>query len=172
MQGKNTTAAEPMPQHLWLPIQSKKDHVQEFILSLLTYCSSVFYARLQLKTYRARVDSVQRLGNVIICRGYKDISKESAGLLAAEPIHPENNRALCGMAPAHWEKCITLGASHRSWRKHWRWLPAWRDSHQHAGSASTMENRRALEMGRGVANTLQMWKQFFVSFFSIVLTWF
>ena len=53
--------------------------------SLLMYCSSVFYHRLKLKTYRQKIDRLQRRFNIIICRGYRDISGETAGLLAAEP---------------------------------------------------------------------------------------
>ena len=64
--------------------EARKVMFNSYIHSLLMYCSSIVYQRLKLKTYRQKIDKLQRRSNVIICRGYRDISRESAGLLAAE----------------------------------------------------------------------------------------
>ena len=64
--------------------RARKVMFNSFIHSLLMYCSSIYYHRLQLKTYQSMIDKLQRLSNIIICRGYKDITGESAGVLAAE----------------------------------------------------------------------------------------
>ena len=55
-----------------------------YIYSLLMYSSSIYYHRLKLKTYRTLVDRLQRACNIVICRGYNDITGESASILAAE----------------------------------------------------------------------------------------
>ena len=64
--------------------KARKVMFNSYIHSLLMYCSSIYYHRLQLKTYRRKVDQLQRRTNIIICRGYRDISGGSAGLIAAE----------------------------------------------------------------------------------------
>jgi len=64
--------------------KAKKVMFNSYIHSLLMYCSSIFYQRLKLKTYWQKIDKLQRRSNMIICRGYKDISGGSAGLIAAE----------------------------------------------------------------------------------------
>lgn len=64
--------------------RARKVMFNSYIHSLLMYCSSIYYQRLQLKTYRRRIDKLQRRSNVVICRGYRDISGGSAGLIAAE----------------------------------------------------------------------------------------
>jgi len=64
--------------------QARKIMLNSYILSLLMHCSSIYYQRLQLKTYRQKIEKLQRRTNIIICRVYRSISGMSVGLLAAE----------------------------------------------------------------------------------------
>lgn len=55
------------------------------IYSLLMYCSSVYYHRLILKTYRNRIEAIERRCSIICSRAYQDLNVGVAGLLAASP---------------------------------------------------------------------------------------
>ena len=70
--------------HIEQTVEKCQQRIPLLIHSLLMYCSSIYYHWLQLKTYPQKIDQLQRRTNIIICRGYRDISGGSAGLIAAE----------------------------------------------------------------------------------------
>ena len=55
-----------------------------YVYSLLMYCSSVFYHRLMLKKNQDLVRDIERRCNIIMVRGYRDLSGHVAALLAGQ----------------------------------------------------------------------------------------
>ena len=65
--------------------KARKTMFQGLIFSIAKYCSSIWYHRLQLKTYRQHFIRVQRRCDIISSRSYKDVSSQVASVLAASP---------------------------------------------------------------------------------------
>lgn len=67
---------------------ARKIMFQGLVFSIAKYCSSIWYHKLKLKTYRNSINKIQRRCDIITSRSYRDVSFDVATILAAStPAH-------------------------------------------------------------------------------------